>query len=159
MPLRFAVITLAFFSALGVCTSAPAQAAAQPGTVSATTIPDEQQIQPAELSKLLTSSSGAPLIIQVGSRIFFQEAHIPGAKYAGPGSQPAGLQLLEKTVAATPKDKFIVLYCGCCPWNRCPNVGPALQDLHKLGYSNVKVLYLANNFGDDWVRKGYPREH
>jgi thiosulfate/3-mercaptopyruvate sulfurtransferase len=159
MSLRIAAVTVALFCTLGACISAPAQSPDSSATVSATTIPADKQIQPAELSKLLTPASAAPLVIQVGSRIFFQEAHIPGAKYAGPGSQPAGLQLLEKTVAAVPKDKFIVLYCGCCPWNRCPNVGPALQDLHKLGYTNVKVLYLANNFGDDWVRKGYPREH
>jgi hypothetical protein len=25
-----------------------------------------------------------------------------------------------------------------------------------LGFTNVRVLYLANNFGDDWVNKGYP---
>jgi hypothetical protein len=25
-----------------------------------------------------------------------------------------------------------------------------------MGFSNVKVLYVANNFGTDWVDKGYP---
>jgi hypothetical protein len=25
-----------------------------------------------------------------------------------------------------------------------------------MGFSRVKVLYLANNFGADWVDKGYP---
>ena len=25
-----------------------------------------------------------------------------------------------------------------------------------MGFTNVKVLYLANNFGADWVDKGYP---
>jgi hypothetical protein len=52
------------------------------------------------------------------------------------------------------KKKLIVLYCGCCPWGRCPNVGPAYKALHDQGFTNVKVLYLANNFGDDWVAKG-----
>jgi hypothetical protein len=99
------------------------------------------------------------MIIQVGSHVFFEEAHIPGAIFAGPGSRPSGLQSLDAAVSSAPKDKFIVLYCGCCPWDRCPNVGPAFQRLHDLGYTNVKVLYLANNFGDDWVRKGYLREH
>jgi hypothetical protein len=27
-----------------------------------------------------------------------------------------------------------------------------------MGFTNVKVLYLANNFGADWVDKGYPVE-
>jgi hypothetical protein len=52
-----------------------------------------------------------------------------------------------------------VLYCGCCPWGRCPNVGPAYKYLYDQGFTNVKVLYMANNFGDDWVAKGYKVEH
>lgn len=127
--------------------------------ISATTIAEADQMQPADLAKLLTSGAAKPLVLQVGPKVFFQEARITGAKYAGPGSNAQGLQLLEKTVAAAAKDQFIVLYCGCCPWNRCPNVGPAFARLRELGYTNVKVLYLANNFGDDWVRKGYPQEH
>jgi hypothetical protein len=27
-----------------------------------------------------------------------------------------------------------------------------------MGFTNVKVLYLANNFGADWADKGYPVE-
>jgi hypothetical protein len=27
-----------------------------------------------------------------------------------------------------------------------------------MGFANVKVLYLANNFGADWADKGYPVE-
>jgi hypothetical protein len=127
---------------------------------SATTIPDSQLIQPAQLNTLLASGDQArlPVILQVGSHVFFAQAHITGAQFAGPGSQAAGLDLLEKTVSSLPKHKFIVIYCGCCPWNRCPNVGPAFKRLADLGFTNVKVLYFANNFGDDWVSKGYPTE-
>jgi hypothetical protein len=25
-----------------------------------------------------------------------------------------------------------------------------------MGFTNVKVLYIADNFGKDWVDKGYP---
>jgi hypothetical protein len=157
MRFRPFVLALALTASLGAGHVSLAQA--PPAFISATTVPTAQQIQPADLNKLLNSGDGAPLVIQVGSRIFFQEAHIPGAKYAGPGSQPAGIQALEGLVSAVPKDKFIVLYCGCCPWDRCPNVAPAFARLHQLGYTKVKVLYLAHNFGDDWVRKGYPREH
>jgi thiosulfate/3-mercaptopyruvate sulfurtransferase len=127
--------------------------------LSATTIPSAQLIQPAELAHMVkVTGKQRPLLLQVGSHVMFAQAHIPGSLYAGPGSQTAGLQLLEKTVASTPKDKLIVIYCGCCPWNRCPNMGPAFKRLHDLGFNNVKALYLANNFGDDWVAKGYPAD-
>jgi hypothetical protein len=25
-----------------------------------------------------------------------------------------------------------------------------------MGFTNLKVLYISNNFGADWVEKGYP---
>ena len=129
------------------------------GPLSAMTVPKAQQMQPADLAEMLKASGvDRPQVLQVGSHVMFEQAHIPGSQYAGPGSQTAGLQLLEKAVASSPKGKLIVLYCGCCPWNRCPNVGPAYKKLQDLGFTNVKVLYIANNFGDDWVAKGYPTE-
>jgi hypothetical protein len=125
-------------------------------SASAYSIPEPQLIQPEALIRLLPAKGAArPMVLQVGSHIFFAEAHIPGAIFAGPGSQPGGLQLLESVVSSTPKNRLIVMYCGCCPWNHCPNVGPAYKRLRDLGFTNVKVLYLANNFGSDWVAKGY----
>jgi thiosulfate/3-mercaptopyruvate sulfurtransferase len=59
-------------------------------------------------------------------------------------------------VKSLPHDKLIVLYCGCCPWGHCPNVRPAYHQLNAMGFNHVKVLYIANNFGTDWVDKGYP---
>ncbi|UWZ83349.1 rhodanese-like domain-containing protein [Occallatibacter riparius] len=151
-----------FLIALSGFFASTAHAQFSPAPQSATTIPDSNLIRPEHLNSLLMGSveglKQPPLVIQVGSQIFFRQAHIKGSVYAGPGSQAAGLDLLEKAVAPLPKNKFIVLYCGCCPWNRCPNVGPAYKRLADLGYTNVKVLYMANNFGDDWVSKGYPTE-
>lgn len=124
---------------------------------SATSIPQSQLVQPEDLVRILKSNQKEkPVILQVGSRVMFSQAHIPGSEYAGPGSQQSGIQSLEDTVSALPKNRHIILYCGCCPWNRCPNVGPAFKRLHDLGFTHVQVLYLASNFGDDWVNKGYP---
>jgi len=124
---------------------------------SAFSIPLGSVMQPKLLNDLLQKPSHQPLLIlQVGSHLLFAEAHIPGSEYAGPGSQPAGLELLRKRVASEPKNRLIVLYCGCCPWDRCPNMGPAYRQLRDLGFTNVKAVYMASNFGDDWVAKGYP---
>ncbi len=123
---------------------------------SASSIPEAQLMQPEALNALLRAPGAEkPLVLQVGSHVLFAQAHIPGAEYAGPGSQPAGLQLLQDKVSSLQHKTLIVLYCGCCPWGRCPNVGPAYKLLQGLGFSNVKVLYIADNFGANWVDKGY----
>jgi len=123
----------------------------------ATSIPAARQITPEDLVKLLQSSpEQKPLMIQVGSHVLYTQAHIPGSEYIGPASTEAGLQQLRKRVAMLRRTQLIVLYCGCCPWSHCPNVKPADDALHKMGFRNVKILYIAENFGSDWVNKGYP---
>jgi hypothetical protein len=132
---------------------------AAPPSASASTIPTSELIQPDELNRLLlTPGAERPLILHVGSHLMFAQAHIPGSEYAGPGSQGEGVQQLRGRLASLPRRTFIVIYCGCCPWNRCPNVGPAYQLLHDMGFTRVKVLYLAGNFADDWVNRGFPVE-
>ncbi len=129
------------------------------GSLAAGTVPEAQLMQPAELVKLLNAGgSERPVVFQVGSYVMFQQAHIPNSGFAGPGSQPNGLMLLTKLTGPLKKNQPIVIYCGCCPWGRCPNIGPAYKQLRDLGFTNVKALYIANNFGDDWVAKGYPVE-
>jgi rhodanese-related sulfurtransferase len=123
----------------------------------ASSIPSSRLINPAELAKALQSSgSQKPLMIQVGSHVLYSQAHIPGSEYIGPAASAMGIEQLRKRVTSLPKNTYIVLYCGCCPWDHCPNVKPADDALHAFGFTNVKVLYIANNFGADWVDKGYP---
>jgi thiosulfate/3-mercaptopyruvate sulfurtransferase len=131
---------------------------AQSGT--ALNIPKTNLIQPADLNKLITNKSATqPLIFQIGSRMMFDQAHIPNAEYIGAGSQGTGIEALKSRVAKLPKSQTIILYCGCCPWIRCPNVGPAFTALQNLGFSNVKVLYLEEDFGTNWVGSGYAVAH
>lgn len=123
----------------------------------ASLMPASRLINPGELVTVLQSSKGEkPLMIQVGSHVLYTQAHIPGSEYIGPASSENGSQALRKRVENLPRKKFIVLYCGCCPWNHCPNVKPADDALQAMGFTNVKVLYIEVNFGMDWVEKGYP---
>jgi thiosulfate/3-mercaptopyruvate sulfurtransferase len=131
-------------------------ALAQNAHIPASSIPTADLIQPADFAASLQSASHRPLILQVGSHVLFAEAHIPGAEYAGPTNQEAGLQILKDRVASLSKDTAIVLYCGCCPWDRCPNIAPAYNQLHAMGFTHLKVLYIADNFGSNWVAMGYP---
>ena len=124
---------------------------------STSVVPTAQLMQAEDLNRILHGPRSArPLVLQVGSHVLFTEAHIPGSEYAGPGSSDDGLNTLRNRIKALPRATFIVLYCGCCPWNHCPNVGPAYTMLNHMGFTRVKVLYLADNLGADWVDKGYP---
>jgi thiosulfate/3-mercaptopyruvate sulfurtransferase len=123
----------------------------------ASSVPASSLIQPADLAATLRNAGAPkPLILQVGFRTMYVQSHISGAEYAGPANEESGLQRLRKRVAALPKDAALVIYCGCCPWGHCPNVGAAFAALRELGFSQVKVLYIAENFDDDWASKGYP---
>lgn len=152
LPIKFRQILLAFI--LGTVAIAVASLAF---AYQATLIPASRLLNPDELVKILQSpKSEKPLMIQVGSHVLYTQAHIPGSEYIGPASSETGLQSLRKRVESLPRNKFIVLYCGCCPWSHCPNVKPADDALKAMGFTNVKVLYIADNFGTDWVEKGYP---
>ena len=125
---------------------------------SAVTIPKDALVLPEALHQELQANAHAALILQVGSRMMFDQQHIPGAEYAGPGSRPEGLQALQSRVAGLPRSSAIVLYCGCCPWEKCPNVAPAWALLHGMGFAHLRVLYIAQNFGVDWVARGFGAE-
>jgi thiosulfate/3-mercaptopyruvate sulfurtransferase len=114
------------------------------------------RISPEDLAAVLRGSGAKPLVLQVGVARLFRYAHIRGSEYAGPASEPEGIEMLRKRVQALPRTASIVIYCGCCPWEHCPNVKPAYDELRKMGFRNVKALYLPNNFKFDWDDKGYP---
>lgn len=131
-------------------------ASAQSALPSNDAIPRTQLITPEQLNQSLKTSKQKPLILNVGPRSMYAQAHIPGAEYMGAGSSDAGQQKLRDRVKSLPKNSPIVIYCGCCPWGHCPNMHPAYQLLHSLGFTNVKAMYIANDFGADWVNQGYP---
>ena len=117
---------------------------------------DMPLVQPKDLAAHL---SAKPAILYVGPNVLYRSKHIPGAVFAGPGNKAEGEALLKSAAASLPRTREIVIYCGCCPWDRCPNVKPAIETLKQMGFSNVKVLYLGTNFASDWIDKGYPVEH
>ena len=112
-------------------------------------------VQPAEVAARL---SAKPAVFQVGPNVLYRSHHIPGAVFAGPGQKAEGLALLKAAVEKLPRDREIVIYCGCCPWDKCPNVKPAMELLQSMGFKNAKAMYVAENFKANWIDKGYPVE-
>jgi len=143
----------------GMMTAEPFRAWPAGQSAPASTLPAGVPINPEDLAKLLQAPSGErPILIHVGFHVLYTQGHIPGSEYIGPASQAEALDKLRKRAEQLPRKKFIVLYCGCCPWDHCPTVSPAYEALHGMGFSRVRVLYIPNNFGRDWIAKGYPVE-
>ncbi len=118
-----------------------------------------QIITAGELSKELSSAkSNKPILLQVGFDFLYNQEHIPGSKFIGPSSRTNGIQALKNEAKKIKKNQPIIIYCGCCPWNDCPNIRPAFKTLKEMGFTNVKALYLPNSFAKDWKGKGYPTE-
>src|SRR3954471_16831564 len=97
--------------------------AAGPAMAATDVIPASALIQPGPLASELKAAP--PTILQVGFSKLYQQAHIPGAIYAGPTNSEPGLAALKAEAEKLPRDATIVIYCGCCPWNRCPNMDAA----------------------------------
>jgi hypothetical protein len=121
---------------------------------------DSQTVHPSDLVKELGESKGAakPVVVCVGFRPLYMGAHVPGAVFHGAAQSEQGLADLKKWAQALPRTTNLVIYCGCCPLDHCPNVRPAFSALHDMGFTNLRVLILPHDFATDWVEKGYPVE-
>ncbi|MBZ5516055.1 MAG: rhodanese-like domain-containing protein [Acidobacteriia bacterium] len=116
-------------------------------------------IEPKDLNAMLASPRAQkPLIVYVGFDFLYDAAHIPGALYFGPARTPKGLAALSKWAHTVPRGKLVVMYCGCCPWNDCPNIRPAFKALRDAGVKNLKVLHIPHNLLRDWINQSYPVE-
>ncbi len=118
-----------------------------------------QVLQPADLAKELANpKSNKPLIVYVGFEGLYRAGHIPGAVFYGSASKPTGLDQLKKWAQNVPREQAIVIYCGCCPWSRCPNIRPAFKALREMGFTKLRALYLPTDLATDWAQKGFPTE-
>lgn len=115
-------------------------------------------LPPSELAARLTASAPKPKILYVGFPILYKSARVPGAVLAGPASKPEGLEQLKQIAAKLPRDQELIIYCGCCPWDHCPNVRPAFRALHEMGFTHLKLMTIPTNMATDWIGKDYPVE-
>ncbi len=123
-------------------------------------LPASQLVQPADLVRELASASagGRPTILYVGFRTLFAGGHIPGATFHGSASTEQGLADIKKWAASLSRTTNLVIYCGCCPFERCPNIRPAFALFRDMGFTRVRVLELRTSFADDWAGKNYAIE-
>ncbi len=158
-PQRFrqlAPLLLTILVAIAVWPGSPSYAA------SASPAPPEplragDLVQPKELARMLAlPAARRPELLQVGFKVLYRSGHITGSRYAGPASRPDGLEALRQALQPLPRQRSLVLYCGCCPWSDCPNVHPAFRLARTMGFNDVHVLYIARNLQHDWIDQGLP---
>lgn len=112
----------------------------------------EQLLNPSDLAKTLNDPKiGQPYIYSIGPG-----ATIMSSINIGPAEDKENLKALKEQLSNLPKDAYIVIYCGCCPFVRCPNIRPAFSLLNEMKFTNQKLLSLQHNIKIDWIDKGYP---
>jgi hypothetical protein len=119
--------------------------------------PSSQTMQPSQLAKMLTDKySSVPAVVFVGFRSLYVGGHVPDASFHGTASTEQGFAELKAWAAALPRSSDLVIYCGCCPFDKCPNIRPAYTALGNMGFKKLRVLVIPKDFATDWVDKGYP---
>ena len=113
----------------------------------------QQLMAPADLAAIINDPNvKKPIIICVGPG-----ALIKGSLDMGPAKEKENLEKLKQQLNKLPRDANVVIYCGCCPFEHCPNIRPAFSLLNEMKFTNAHLLNLEHNIKTDWVAKGYPQ--
>lgn len=112
----------------------------------------KQLMEPQVLAdRMVQNKMGKTLVLNIGPDVV-----IKGSYNIGPGSDTRNLEKMRIYLQNVPKDREVVLYCGCCPFAKCPNIRPAFKALTEMGYKNARLLNIPHNIKIDWIDKKYP---
>jgi thiosulfate/3-mercaptopyruvate sulfurtransferase len=113
-----------------------------------------QLLSPADLAKIIQDPTAKqPFIFCIGPG-----AVVKGSIDIGPTRDSNNLAKLRQQLNKLPKDAAVVIYCGCCPFEHCPNIRPAFTLLNEMKFTHPQLLNLEHNIKLDWINKGYPVE-
>ena len=113
---------------------------------------ENQLLAPEDLAKVLNDPAARqPVVICVGPG-----ALIRGSLDMGPAHEKSNYEKLKLQLAKFPRNADIVIYCGCCPFEHCPNIRPAFTLMNEMGFTNQRLLNIQHNIKIDWISKGYP---
>ena len=112
-------------------------------------------VLPISRARLETPKAQALLrLFMLGFRTLFEGGHVPQASFHGTASKEDGLADLKKWLATLPRSTNVVIYCGCCPFDRCPNIRPAYTALRDTGFHPCARAGAANELRGRLGRKG-----
>ncbi|MGA3012784.1 MAG: hypothetical protein ABSD71_01990 [Bacteroidales bacterium] len=113
---------------------------------------DAQLQDPEELANILRNPKvQQPLIFNIGPM-----ENIKGATNIGPTKDKSNLDKLRQALLKVPKDRAIIIYCGCCPIRVCPNIRPAFELLNEMKFTKAKLLNLQHNLKSNWIDERFP---
>jgi hypothetical protein len=138
-------IYLSLIIVLSVFSCANMQSKPEPWT-------EKQLMPPSDLAAIINNPKAAkPIMYSIGFG-----GGIKGSVEMGAARDQVNLEKFRTELSKLPKDADIVIFCGCCPFDHCPNVRPAFTLLNEMKFTNHKLLNLTTNLKKDWIDKGYP---
>jgi hypothetical protein len=145
MKLKFMISTIVIVVGALIFSSFQKDSQKEPWT-------EKQLMPPAELAeKLNNGQMSNTVILNIGP-----SGEIRNSIKIGPTQEAEYFNLLKKKLAPIPKNSEVVIYCGCCPFENCPNIRPAFELLNDMKFTNAKLLNMPKNLKVDWIDKGYP---
>jgi hypothetical protein len=112
---------------------------------------NDQLLQPSELAASIKDNKETSVIFSIGPG-----AVIPHSKDIGMIKEEENMKKFKAELENLPRDTSVIIYCGCCPYEHCPNVRPAIELLKEMKFTNYKLLDLPHNIKIDWINRGYP---
>ena len=97
-------------------------------------------------------------VLHVGPLYLFGKARVPHARHAGEASTAEGYAAIVAELRKLAPSREVVLYCGCCPTQNCPNIVPTERAAIEVGLKRAFVLDLPTTLKADWTEHGYPVE-
>lgn len=114
----------------------------------------KELMPPSELAEKLNKNDLTNIVIfNIGP-----SGKIKNSLFIGAAQDEVNMLALKKKLEKLPKNKEVIIYCGCCPFEHCPNIRPAFQLAKDMGFNNVKLLNMPKNLKVDWIDKGYPMQ-
>ncbi len=121
-------------------------------------------IECSELNQKLKENE-KPIIIFCGDvgnekdKYTYSFQKIKGALAIGSVNQASWKSNLQKVLVQSKENqsysKEVIVYCGCCSSDNCPNVEPVILELKRLGFKKVKGLYFSEGYLPEWHAKKY----
>lgn len=115
----------------------------------------DQLVTPVQLAEeIKPESKNKPVIFNVGPM-----GQIKGAIKIGAVSDQKQMAIFKAEVdKIRDKNTPVVVYCGCCTSQNCPNIRPAFTALSEKGFKHIRVLEIEHGYVEDWQGKDFPVE-